>query len=129
MSSFLVRAAIVGVAALVVVLLPFHAQRLPPGPRARASRIYFIAILGLNILIGYTGQISIGHGAFMAIGGYTTAILSHDHHWNLLATLPASFAHLLRRRRPRRPAGAPALQASTSRSRRSRSPSRCRSCR
>ena len=38
--------------------------------------IYFIAILGLNILTGYTGQISIGHGAFMAIGGYTTALLS-----------------------------------------------------
>jgi branched-chain amino acid transport system permease protein len=54
--------------------------------------IYFIAILGLNILTGYTGQISIGHGAFMAIGGYTTALLSADQHWNLLATLPVSFA-------------------------------------
>jgi len=37
--------------------------------------IYFIALIGLNILTGYTGQISLGHGAFMAIGGYTTAIL------------------------------------------------------
>ena len=37
--------------------------------------IYFIALLGLNVLTGYTGQISLGHGAFMAIGGYTTAIL------------------------------------------------------
>ena len=36
--------------------------------------MFFIAILGLNILTGYTGQISIGHGAFMAIGGYTTAV-------------------------------------------------------
>jgi branched-chain amino acid transport system permease protein len=54
--------------------------------------VYFIAILGLNILTGYTGQISIGHGAFMAIGGYTTAIMSHDHHTSLLATLPLSFA-------------------------------------
>ena len=35
--------------------------------------------LGLNILTGYTGQISLGHGAFMAIGGYTTAILVADH--------------------------------------------------
>jgi branched-chain amino acid transport system permease protein len=41
--------------------------------------IYFIALLGLNVLTGYTGQISLGHGAFMAIGGYTTAILiSHS---------------------------------------------------
>ena len=53
-----------------------RAERLPPGLAARVA-IYFIAILGLNILTGYTGQISIGHGAFMAIGGYTTAILSH----------------------------------------------------
>ena len=37
--------------------------------------IYFIALLGLNVLTGFTGQISLGHGAFMAIGGYTTAIL------------------------------------------------------
>jgi len=37
--------------------------------------IFFIAILGLNIVTGYAGQISLGHGAFMAIGGYTTAIL------------------------------------------------------
>ena len=37
--------------------------------------IYLIALIGLNILTGYSGQISLGHGAFMAIGGYTTAIL------------------------------------------------------
>ncbi len=37
--------------------------------------IYLIALLGLNVLTGYTGQISLGHGAFMAIGGYTSAIL------------------------------------------------------
>ena len=40
--------------------------------------VYAIALLGLNILTGYSGQISLGHGAFMAIGGYTTAILSLD---------------------------------------------------
>ena len=36
---------------------------------------YAIAILGLVILIGHSGQISLGHGAFMAVGGYTIAIL------------------------------------------------------
>lgn len=35
-----------------------------------------IGAIGLNILVGYTGQISIGQGAFMAVGGYTAAILS-----------------------------------------------------
>jgi branched-chain amino acid transport system permease protein len=37
--------------------------------------IFFIAILGLNLLTGYTGIISLGHGAFMALGAYTTAVL------------------------------------------------------
>ena len=37
--------------------------------------IYFIALLGLQLLTGITGQISLGHGAFMLIGGYTTAVL------------------------------------------------------
>lgn len=36
---------------------------------------YAIALLGLNMLTGYNGQISIGHGAFFAIGAYTAAIL------------------------------------------------------
>src|SRR5262249_54433239 len=50
--------------------------------------IYFIAILGLNILTGYTGQISLGQGAFMALGGYTTAILMADHGVKDVWTLP-----------------------------------------
>src|SRR3569833_2709485 len=37
--------------------------------------IYAIAMLGLNLLTGFNGQISLGHGAFYAIGAYTTAIL------------------------------------------------------
>lgn len=37
--------------------------------------VYAIALLGLNILVGYNGQISLGHGAFYAIGAYTAAIL------------------------------------------------------
>src|SRR6202043_3520628 len=34
-----------------------------------------VGALGLNILVGYTGQISIGHGAFMSVGAYTAANL------------------------------------------------------
>jgi branched-chain amino acid transport system permease protein len=41
--------------------------------------IYAIALLGLNILTGYNGQISLGHGAFYAIGAYVTAVLM-DHY-------------------------------------------------
>ena len=84
-------AALFVVAATIVVLLRFELSNYHQGLAARVG-IYFIAILGLNILIGYTGQISIGHGAFMAIGGYTTAIMSADHHLNLIASLPLAFA-------------------------------------
>jgi branched-chain amino acid transport system permease protein len=50
--------------------------------------IYLVALTGLNVLTGYTGQISLGHGAFMAIGGYTTAILMIDHGVKDIATIP-----------------------------------------
>jgi branched-chain amino acid transport system permease protein len=36
--------------------------------------IYFVALLGLNMLTGYNGQISLGHGAFMGIGAYVTTV-------------------------------------------------------
>ena len=85
--SLLVIAAVAAVAAW----LPFELSGYHQGLAARVA-IYYVAIVGLNILIGYTGQISIGHGAFMAIGGYTTAIMSNYHHTNLIATLPLSFA-------------------------------------
>ena len=77
--------------AILLALLPFGLSGYHQGLAVYVA-IYFIAILGLNILTGYTGQISIGHGAFMAIGGYATVIMSHDHHTNLIATLPLSFA-------------------------------------
>ena len=38
--------------------------------------IFAIALLGLNLLTGFNGQISLGHGAFFAIGGYGAAILA-----------------------------------------------------
>lgn len=50
--------------------------------------VYLVALTGLNILTGYTGQISLGHGAFMAIGGYTTSILMIDHGVKDIATIP-----------------------------------------
>src|SRR5437764_13714937 len=85
------RLLVIASVAAVVALLPFQLSGYHQGLGARVA-VYVIAVLGLNVLTGYTGQISIGHGAFMAIGGYTTAIMSHYHHMNLIATLPLSFA-------------------------------------
>jgi len=50
--------------------------------------IFLIALLGLNILTGFAGQISLGHGAFMGMGAYTTTILVADHGWRDLWTIP-----------------------------------------
>lgn len=54
--------------------------------------VYAIAILGLAILTGFNGQISLGHGAFYAIGAYTTAILMTTWDVPYWATLPVSAA-------------------------------------
>ncbi len=52
--------------------------------------VYAIAILGLAILTGINGQISLGHGAFYAIGAYTTAILMASWDVPYWLTLPIS---------------------------------------
>jgi branched-chain amino acid transport system permease protein len=52
--------------------------------------VYSIALLGLNMLTGYNGQISLGHGAFYAIGAYTAAILMDQYGVPYWATLPAA---------------------------------------
>lgn len=52
--------------------------------------IMALAVLGLNIVTGYNGQISLGHGAFYAVGAYTTAILMYHLDWSFWWTLPVS---------------------------------------
>jgi branched-chain amino acid transport system permease protein len=85
------RAALVavslGVGVAAVILLPARTDRVSDIDLAEMG-VFFIAILGLNIVTGYTGQISLGHGAFMAVGGYTTAILVADHGVRDLWTIP-----------------------------------------
>ena len=68
--------------------------------------VYAIAILGLAILTGFNGQISLGHGAFYAIGAYVTAILTYRIRCAVLGDA-AGLGHRLRRGRlPDRTAGA-----------------------
>lgn len=75
-----------GVAALAPlwVLEGFHLFQLT------LAIIMSLAVLGLNIVSGYNGQISLGHGAFFAIGAYATAILMDQFQWPFLATLPVA---------------------------------------
>ena len=51
--------------------------------------IFVIAVQGLNLLVGFTGQISLGHAAFMAIGAYGSAILARELGFTFWTALPA----------------------------------------
>ncbi len=52
--------------------------------------IFIIAVQGLNILTGYTGQISLGQAAFMTVGGYISALLVGLYGWNFFLALPVA---------------------------------------
>lgn len=62
--------ALAAVAALPNVLSPYHLTLVLP------ALAYSIALLGFNLLFGYTGLLSFGHALFVAIGGYGAAVLS-----------------------------------------------------
>lgn len=53
--------------------------------------VYAVAALGLNLLTGYSGQISLAQAAFLGVGAYTTAILAQAG-WHPLATIPVAGA-------------------------------------
>ncbi|MGM7649179.1 branched-chain amino acid ABC transporter permease [Nocardia sp. JW2] len=67
-------------------LVPFHTFQLA------MAMIYAVTLLGLNLLVGHTGQISLGHGAFFAVGAYTAAIAMHRWDTPYFATIPLAAA-------------------------------------
>jgi branched-chain amino acid transport system permease protein len=86
-SSFAVRGGALLVVLGVLVWLPQYFGSTDTALFAAALYVG-IAATGLNLLTGYNGQVSIGHGAFFGFGAYTTAILMNDHGWDFFATLP-----------------------------------------
>lgn|SRR5574341_594460 len=75
------------VALLVIATTPYWA---PPYVANTANQIAYtvIALQGLNLLTGYTGQISLGQAAFMLVGGYTSALLVTHLGFSALTALP-----------------------------------------
>ena len=67
--------------ALIVVYIPTQSETARIGQFASAFTL-IIAAMSLNMVLGFTGQISLGHSAFFGIGGYTAAILIRDHGWS-----------------------------------------------
>jgi branched-chain amino acid transport system permease protein len=81
------RVAIGVVLSAVAVYAPFYFT--PETNRLLSQALYIsIAAMGLNLLTGFNGQVSIGHGAFFGVGAFTTAILMVDHGWTFEATIP-----------------------------------------
>lgn len=79
------RTSLVGAIVLIAITpQSFEDYRLQTFNYALATAM---AVIGLNLLTGFNGQISVGHGAFFGIGAYTTAILTADHGWSHLHTL------------------------------------------
>ncbi len=78
---------------VVLVALPFALEK--SGNFSWLSFLNFtlitiIAILGLNVTTGMAGQVSMGHSAFIMVGGYITAILSVNFGWSVWFTLPVA---------------------------------------
>jgi branched-chain amino acid transport system permease protein len=57
---------------------------------ATAAMIAVVGAIGLNLLTGTTGLISIGQSGFLAVGAYANGLLLADYHWPILASLPMS---------------------------------------
>jgi branched-chain amino acid transport system permease protein len=84
-----VRLALVGALAAVALLIPFLFGPYRVG-QFTLVLVYAVAVLGLNLLVGYNGQISLGHGAFFALGAYTAALLIEKASVHYLLTVPAA---------------------------------------
>ncbi len=76
-----------GGVAVVALALPFVSSGFQT-LEVTYALIFAMAILGLNILTGFSGQISLVHGAFLAIGAFTTAIGVHNLRLPYLLTIP-----------------------------------------
>src|ERR1700722_2415458 len=82
------RWAVAAVAAIFIVIVPLTFGTYPLSV-LNLVLIATVGALGLNILVGYTGQISIGAGAFMSVGAYTAANLVTHLHAPFWIALPA----------------------------------------
>jgi branched-chain amino acid transport system permease protein len=77
---------------LVVIALPWWLKSNFLLYLATQAGVYMVVALALNFLMGYAGQVSLGHGALVAIGAYATAILMIDAKWSFWLAAPAAMA-------------------------------------
>ena len=75
-------------AAALVVLFPFVSPNEFYLRLAQDIAIWAIAAIGLNLLLGYSGQLSLGQSAFFALGAYGSGIVATTYHWPLWLSIP-----------------------------------------
>ncbi len=78
-----------GLVAAVLLLLPFVLPNAYYMDVAIRMAINATIVLGLNMMIGFAGQISLGHAGFVGIGAYATAVLPAHFDWHPLAAMAA----------------------------------------
>ena len=76
--------------AIPVLLAPYILPSFRVSQLAQAAG-WGVAILGMNMVIGWSGLLSLGHIAFVGLGAYTTAILINEYKWDFWMTLPLAF--------------------------------------
>jgi branched-chain amino acid transport system permease protein len=85
-----VRPAIVGAFALLAAALPLLTGNLYYLHVATVIGVYWVLIATLNLLVGFTGQLSVGHVGLLAIGAYTFCLLAGGPGWNPFLALLAA---------------------------------------
>lgn len=86
---------------LIIIILPFILTKSFYITKATFTGIYVIIAVGLGLLMGFAGQISLGQAAFYGIGAYTTAVLTTTLGWNpwigllFALAIPAGIAFLM----------------------------------
>lgn len=81
LQHWILRSLGIGLIAFFVVWVPTQMATARIGQVSDAF-VLIIAAMSLNLVLGFTGQISIGHSAFFGIGGYTAAILIKEYGWS-----------------------------------------------
>ena len=78
---------IIAITAILFLVLPLFQPEFENGTLSLIL-LYGMVAIGLNLLTGNSGQISLGHGAFLAVGVYTSVILITKSGWPFVATIP-----------------------------------------
>lgn len=92
MSRLFTRYKGLAVLALILALLPLVLPNSFYYDVVIRIAINAVVVIGLNLLMGYTGQISLGHAGFLGIGAYASAVLTSHFSWSPLAAMVAGAA-------------------------------------